>query len=95
MSMDELAKPWIVVRNGQIIGAYDDRRCAYAVAKEAGASVHWCDGMHDGKAHLALMVDYDPDEDVLYQPEIVIQRLTSDTPAEAIHDMIANALGEE
>lgn len=86
--MDELSKPWIVVRNDQIIGAYDDRRSAYAVAREAGASVYWCDAVSDCLAHLALM-------DVLYQPEILIRQLTPDTPPEAIHDVIANALGED
>lgn len=93
--MDELAKPWIVVRNGQIIGAYDQQTCAYAVAREVGATVYWCDAVRDCLAHLALMAEYDPRGDVLYQPEILIQQLTPDTPPEAIHDMIANALGED
>lgn len=67
MSVDELAKPWIVVRNGQIIDATDSRRCAYAVARDVGAQVYYCDGVRDCLAHLALMADYDPEDDVLYQ----------------------------
>ena len=85
--MDELAKPWIVVRNGQIIGAYDQRTCAYAVARDIGAQVYWCDGVRDCLAHLALMAEH--------EPQIAAMCLTDDTPAEAIHDMIANALGED
>jgi len=56
--MDELAKPWIVVRNGQIIHADDNRRCAFAVAREAEAIVYWCNGVIDGVPRLVKMAEY-------------------------------------
>lgn len=59
--MDELAKPWIVVRNGQIIEATDSRRSAYAVAREVGAIVYWCDAVGDCLAQLAPIADFDND----------------------------------
>lgn len=71
--MDELAKPWIVVRNGQIIHADDSRPCAYAVAREAGATVYWCDGVIDGVPQLVQMADF---EDGLYQLDDVAEDLT-------------------
>lgn len=55
---DELRLDWIVVLEGRIVGAYNERTVAYAVAKDLQATVYWCDVVKDCFAHMAMMEDF-------------------------------------